>query len=83
MGVQLKKAGVKLNYIDKVDLTWALEDVSKLIKKYTNNEFVMIFPFCSKKHQNKKWPYFKELLTKLNSIIKTDMLSWLHRDLAK
>ena len=65
MGVQLKKAGVKLNYIDKIDLTWAFEDVSKLIKKYTNNEFVMVFPFCSKKHQNKKWPYFKELISKI------------------
>ena len=70
MGVQLKKAGVKLNYIDKVDLTWALEDVSKLIKKYTNNEFVMIFPFCSKKHQNKKWPYFKELINKIKQYYK-------------
>ena len=24
-----------------------------------------MFPFCSKKHQNKKWPYFKNLILKL------------------
>ena len=39
-------------------------------KKYTNNEFVMIFPFCSKKHQNKKWPYFKELINKIKQYYK-------------
>ena len=30
-----------------------------------NNEYILLFPFCSKKHQNKKWPYFKQLIVKL------------------
>ena len=27
----------------------------------------MIFPFCSKKHKNKKWPFYKELVLKLKN----------------
>ena len=27
----------------------------------------MIFPFCSKKHVKKKWPYYKELINKLKA----------------
>ena len=30
----------------------------------------MIFPFCSKKHSQKKWPYFQELIAKIKEIYK-------------
>ena len=33
-------------------------------------DFVLIFPFCSKKHIQKKWPYFSELIIKLKEIYK-------------
>jgi ADP-heptose:LPS heptosyltransferase len=39
--------------------------LSKLIRQHTNREYILIFPFCSKKHQNKKWPFFKELISKI------------------
>tara|TARA_B100000963_G_scaffold218512_1_gene190532 strand:+ start:2275 stop:3207 length:933 start_codon:yes stop_codon:yes gene_type:complete len=65
MEVQLKKGGVQTNYVKKIDLKWAIEDVSKLIKKYTSNQYIIVFPFCSRKHSNKKWPYFKELILKI------------------
>jgi ADP-heptose:LPS heptosyltransferase len=65
MEIQLKKTGVKTKYIHNVDLSWAIEDISRLLKKYTNSDYILIFPFCSKKHENKKWPYFKNLITKL------------------
>ena len=30
-----------------------------------NNEYILAFPFCSKKLPQKKWPFFKELIIKL------------------
>ena len=65
MEVQLKKSGIKINNTKQIDLSWAFVDIDRLIKQYANNEFFLIFPFCSKKHLNKKWPFFKELIKKI------------------
>ena len=62
MQLQLKKNNIPTQYIKNIDLSWAVDDLSRLIKQYANNEYILIFPFCSKKHQNKKWPYFKSLI---------------------
>ncbi len=62
MKIQLDKAGITTKFITNIDLNWAKEDISRLIKKYTNDNYILIFPFCSKKHRNKKWPYFKDLI---------------------
>ena len=70
MQIQLNKSGVKTNNINKVDLTWAFSNINRLVKQYTNNEYILIFPFCSKKHKNKKWPYFKILVEKLKEFYK-------------
>ena len=40
-------------------------NILQLLKQYTNNEYILLFPFCSAKHQNKKWPYFRELISQL------------------
>tara|TARA_B100000579_G_scaffold422933_1_gene425483 strand:- start:465 stop:1397 length:933 start_codon:yes stop_codon:yes gene_type:complete len=65
MEQQLKKNNIPTKYIKNVDLSWAKEDLSKLTKQYTNRDYILIFPFCSKKHQNKKWPFFKELTARI------------------
>ena len=65
MELQLKKSGIETEYTRNINIDWAMKDVSRLIKRYANNEYILLFPFCSKKHQNKKWPYFKELIVKL------------------
>ena len=62
---QLKKSGISSEFTKNINLDWAVEDVTRLIKQYSNNDYILLFPFCSKKHQNKKWPYFKELIIKL------------------
>ena len=36
-----------------------------MIKQYSNGEYILLFPFCSKKLPQKKWPYFKELILKI------------------
>ena len=65
MELQLKKSGVETQFTRNINIDWAIKDVSKLIKRYANGEYILLFPFCSKKHQNKKWPYFKDLIVKL------------------
>jgi len=65
MELQLKKSNIPIKYIKNIDLSWANEDLSRLTKQYTNRDYILVFPFCSKKHQNKKWPFFKDLISRI------------------
>ena len=65
MEIQLKKSGIETQYVKNIDLNWAVQDISRLIKQYSNNEYILLFPFCSKKLPKKKWPYYKDLISKL------------------
>ena len=65
MEIQLKKSGIETQFVKNLDLNWALSDISRLTKQYANNEYILLFPFCSKKHPHKKWPYFKQLIIQL------------------
>ena len=70
MEIQLKKSGVETEFTKNIDLSWAVENTSYLVKKYTNREYILLFPFCSPKLKNKKWPYYKELIQKLKQEFK-------------
>jgi ADP-heptose:LPS heptosyltransferase len=70
MELQLKKSGLETEFTKNINLDWAIKDVSRLLKQYSNSEYILLFPFCSKKHRNKKWPYFKELILKLKQDFK-------------
>ena len=70
MEIQLKKSGIETEFTKNIDLSWAVENTSHLVKKYTNREYILLFPFCSPKLKNKKWPYFKELIQKLRQEFK-------------
>ena len=70
--LQLKKSGIDTEFTKNINLDWAVKDVQRLLKQYTNNEYILLFPFCSKKHQNKKWPYFKEFIAKLKQDYKNE-----------
>ena len=65
MEFQLSESKIPTNFIKNIDLSWALEDLTSLIKQHSNRDYILIFPFCSKKHLNKKWPFFKELIIKI------------------
>ena len=65
MELQLKKSGIETEFTKNIDLEWGLINVSRIIKQYANSEYILLFPFCSKKHSYKKWPYFKDLILKL------------------
>ena len=68
--IQLKKSGIETNFVKNIDLSWAILDISGLVKQYANNEYILLFPFCSKKNKNKKWPYYKELISLLKTTFK-------------
>ena len=70
MEIQLKKSGIETEFTKNIDLSWAVENISHLVKKYTNREYILLFPFCSPKLKNKKWPYYKELIQKLKQEFK-------------
>ena len=70
MKKQLEKSGVKIKNTKDIDLTWSIKDISRNLKQYTNGDYILIFPFCSKKHIQKKWPYFSELINKIKEIYK-------------
>ena len=70
MDVQLKKSGIDTDFTKNIDLGWATKNISHLVKQYTNREYILLFPFCSPKLKNKKWPYFKELIQRLKQEFK-------------
>ena len=70
MEKQLKKSKVTIKNTQDINLTWSIQDISRSLKQYTNGEFVLLFPFCSKKNIQKKWPYFAELIIKIKEIYK-------------
>jgi len=70
MEVQIKKSGIQTEFTKNIDLSWAVEDISRLAKQYANNEYILLFPFCSPKLKHKKWPYYKELIQKLKKEFK-------------
>ena len=70
MEIQLKKSGIETEFTKNIDLSWAISDVTRLKKQYANDEYILLFPFCSKKLPQKKWPYFKELIFRLKQEFK-------------
>ena len=68
--LQIKKSGIETEFTKNIDLSWAIENTSHLVKKYTNREYILLFPFCSPKLKDKKWPYYKELIQKLKQEFK-------------
>ena len=65
MEVQLNKSGIQTEFIKNIDLNWAISDITRLKRQYANNDFILLFPFCSKKLPQKKWPFFKDLISRL------------------
>ncbi len=68
--IQLTKSGIKTSNVNKINLSWAFTNIETILKDIPPKEFILLFPFCSKKHVKKKWPYFKEMILFLNRIYK-------------
>jgi len=50
---QLRKSNIKTRYTLKPDFSWAAEQA---------DNYILLFPFCSRDLIHKRWPYFSELV---------------------
>ena len=62
----LNDCGIPFNKILKPNITWMAKDISLLLKKRNIiGPYIVLIPGSSKKHKEKRWPYYKELAEKL------------------
>lgn len=69
---QLENSQVKTKFSLSPDFSWAISNVDQILKNYVSKNFILIFPFCSSKNANKKWPFYNELI---------DILKFKHKNL--
>jgi len=67
METQLKKSGIKTVNVKKSNLNWAIVNIRNITKNYFNGKYILIFPFCSVKLNEKKWPYYSILISQLKT----------------
>ena len=64
----LKKDGMNSKEIYGPDLSWMVQDVSSLLKKNKiDKNYIVLIPGSSKKHPEKRWPFYKEIAIKFKS----------------
>ena len=44
------------------DFSWSCVDIKSIKKEYNLEKYIVLFPFCSPHLNNKKWPYYNELI---------------------
>ena len=67
MEIQLKKSGIKTENVKKSNLNWAIVNIRNITKNYFSGKYILLFPFCSPKLIDKKWPYYHILISQLRS----------------
>ena len=67
----MKKSNIKTKFVKNIDLSWVNDDLKPFVSKFTNRDYILIFPFCSK-NTYKKWPYYKNLITSLRRTYKNN-----------
>lgn len=64
--ISFEKAGLEPVNTLVSDVSWMAEDMSVLLQQYgLTEDFVVLIPGCSKKHPQKRWPYYRELAARL------------------
>ena len=58
---QLKSTGVLTKYTMKPDFSWSCEDITAIKKKYELDNYILLFPFCSKHLPQKHDFYYTKL----------------------
>lgn len=62
----LNDYGIPFNKILEPNISWMANDISLLLKKRKIiGRYIVLIPGSSKKHREKRWPYYKELAHKL------------------
>ena len=64
---QLKTSNLITKHTISPDFSWACSDISKIKTDYNLNKYILLFPFCSPHLTIKRWPYYNELIEKINN----------------
>ena len=67
MEIQLKKSGIKIENLKKSNLNWATSNIRHITKDFISKKYILIFPFCSSKLIEKKWPFYSILISQLKA----------------
>ena len=51
----------------KPDFSWSCEDISSIKQKFKLDKYILLFPFSSPKLTAKRWPYYNELIEKIEN----------------
>ena len=62
--IQLERSDVKTEFTNTPQIEWMVD--KNFESGLEENTYIVIFPFCSKKHPQKRWPYYKELIHIIN-----------------
>ena len=63
---QLNVSGLKTHYTISPDFSWSCVNIDKIKLDFELNKYIVLFPFCSPHLTIKKWPYYNELIDKIN-----------------
>ncbi|WP_163336383.1 glycosyltransferase family 9 protein [Desulfopila sp. IMCC35008] len=64
--ISFEKAGLEAVHTLVSDVTWMAEEMSGFLRQYgLAGDFIVLIPGCSKKHPYKRWPYYRELASRL------------------
>jgi len=67
MELQLNRAGIsEIKFTKKPDLNWSVKNINNIINQNFEGKYILLFPFCSPKLTQKKWPYFGDLINLIN-----------------
>ncbi len=64
---QLQSSNLNTNFTLKPDFLWSCSDISKIKSDYNLDKYIILFPFCSPHLKIKQWPYYNELITRINN----------------
>ena len=59
---QLKISGLNTLNTMKPSFSWVCTNIDNIKNNYDLKEYIVLFPFCSAHLNNKKWPYYNELI---------------------
>ena len=58
--IQLSRSGIQTQFTNSPQVEWMIDN--NFDTQLDNRPYIVIFPFCSKKHPQKRWPYYGELI---------------------
>ena len=67
---QLAKSGIITKNVLNPNFEWSCEDISNIKSFYSLENYIILFPFSSAHLTIKRWPFYNELIAKINEKFK-------------